>query len=131
MTADTPRKQIAEALETWLPGYVVDEYPNSPNQVIAGSPYVDVYATEIRNLTANQIEHGITVNVMVRAGTPAATEDQLEDARDNVLIVLTQHCPGVFVDRAERSTFMDTYAGYAITANAHSNNEYKKAEIQP
>lgn len=132
MSGDSVRSQIAARLAEFLPGYVIDDYPNDPLQVLRDKPYVDVYGTEITGLVDNQIEHTITVNVMAVAGTPRATEDAIETARDNVLIVLTQHMPGVFPQRAERRTFLEeTYGGYVITATAYSPNEYKKAEVTP
>ncbi|MFJ2353358.1 hypothetical protein [Glutamicibacter sp. NPDC087673] len=132
MSGDSVRSQIADRLKEFLPDYVIDDYPADPDQVLRGRPYVDVYGTEITGLGENQLAHTVTINVMAVAGTPALTEDALETARDNVLIVLTQHMPGVFPQRAERQTFLEnTYSGYGITVTAYSSNAYKKAEVTP
>ena len=129
MSDDSAREQIAAELIAKLPGYVIDNYPNNPAQVLRDKPYVDVYLSELDNLGANQIRHSMTVNVMAVAGTPEATERAIETARDNVLIVLSQML-GVFPEKAERQTFLEgTYAGYGITATAHSPNHYLKAEV--
>lgn len=122
----TAREQVAAQIKADNPTFAVDNYPNEPQQVTNKKPYVDVFTTRIAPEGGETLlRHDIEVHVYVAQRGTEAAERQLEDARDDVLLSL-QRIEHYQWEQAERSIFLEQYAGYKITGWVTSQNVYRQ-----
>lgn len=112
------RLEVAAALRTDLPDFLVIGYPRTPDAVTR--PTVAVWQTVVRPV-GDRWEVELDLWVLTGQEDPATADDVLDDALDAVIDALTK-MPGLTWDQAERLVLDDKYQGYKITLRAAARN---------
>jgi hypothetical protein len=116
----TPRQIVAAQIQTDNTSFTVKDFPTTPTEV--RDPYIVVWRSDVEEAeTPLALKHTLTINAYGARTVGAEAEAALDDLLDALMISL-QRIPGFVLDKAERSTFADTFHGWKITGHVHTEN---------
>lgn len=122
----TPRKQIAARIAADHAGIDVYSFPWQPAEL--RRPAVTVWRDELVQ-GKGTLEQSISISLYGVRGTPgAASEDELDDLLDDVLISL-RRLETVALVKAERKVLADVFQGWEIACTWTSQDYYKTAVL--
>ncbi len=130
MDSSSARGQIAHALQTEHPTWVVKAFPFTPENVARGKPVISVFRPTLsRNTLANVLDHALTITIFAASVDNNKAEDELDDTLDALLLTL-QGVPGFTWSTCERQNFKNEIAGIQISATIRSRDIYRAQHAQ-